>query len=197
MMYYDHAMVGATLAIAVGAQRRHGWSIVVMAALAGMCPDWDALAQYHSREAYQIAHRFWGHNLFVVTLAGVVLGAVGYLIHQSKAGRRAEGTDPPRSGLGFWIVLGVLILWTHPLLDLLYCGLDRNLDWPVGLLWPVVPGGVGMPWMPWSDWGATGILVGGLLLVLGVQSHRQGWACVVLSILGLYVGVRGVMLRWG
>jgi hypothetical protein len=67
MVYYDHAMVGATLAVALGAQRRYGWPVVALAALAGMFPDWDATPKHFSPRTYQIGHRVWGHNLFAVT----------------------------------------------------------------------------------------------------------------------------------
>jgi hypothetical protein len=196
MMYYDHAMVAATLTVAAGAQRRYGWAIVVIAALAGMAPDWDATPKHISSHAYQIGHRVWGHNLFAAAFVGGSVGAVGYLVHQSKR-NRLDLEQPPAAerGMALWIVLGVLIAWSHPLLDLLYCGVDRNADWPVGLLWPVVSERVGVPWIPWSDWGATGILAAGVLLIIALGRSRQLVACVSLLVLGLYVGVRGSLLR--
>src|SRR5262249_28013257 len=54
MVYYDHAMVGATLAVAVGAQRRYGWGVVLLAALVGMFPDWDALSKHVSPQTYKV-----------------------------------------------------------------------------------------------------------------------------------------------
>ena len=83
------------------------------------------------------------------------------------------------------------------LLDLLYCGWDRDADWPVRLLWPVVPGGFARPWMPWTDWGATVLLVGGLLVCIFVRRHRQGCAALSLMVLTLYVGVRGALWQMG
>jgi hypothetical protein len=185
-------MLGATLALALAAQRRHGWPVVVLAALAAMLPDWDATPKHLSPATYRVAHRVWGHNLFAVTLAGLALGGLGYLIHRSKRTPPGAGA----SGAGTWLVLGVAILWSHPLFDLLYCGLQRNADWPVALLWPLVPGRFGIAWIPWSDWGATVLLAGGLLAAL-VQPRRQLAACVALVLLGLYVGVRGALLHWG
>ena len=43
MTFYEHAMLGATLALVAGLQRRHGWRIVAMAAVAAVLPDWDGL----------------------------------------------------------------------------------------------------------------------------------------------------------
>lgn len=195
MVYYDHAMVGATVAMAVGAQRRQGWLMVVMAALAAMFPDWDAVFKHISPDTYKIAHRVWGHNLFAVTLVGAALGALGYLIHQSLNTRRPVGPDASSSGVGPWILLCILVMWTHPLFDLLYCGEELNLDWPVRLFWPIVPGGLGLPWMPWSDEGATCILLGGLVVCVLARRHSQLCACVVLVLLASYIGVRGALLH--
>jgi hypothetical protein len=196
MVYYDHALVGATLAVAVGAQRRYGWPVVVLAALAGMFPDWDAAPKHVWPRAYEQGHRVWGHNLFAATLAGAALGGLGYLIHRSRPHR-----FPPRhvvepGGAWPWIALGVAVMWSHPLLDLLYCGWGRDADWPVKLLWPIVPGGYARPWMPWTDWGATALLLGGLLACSVVRRHRQGCAAASLAVVALYIGVRGALLQW-
>lgn len=195
MVYYDHAMVGATLAVAVGAQRRYGWGVVLFAALVGMFPDWDALSKHFSPQTYKAGHRVWGHNLFAVTLAGAALGAAGYLIHRSLAARRPPGEAPAPGGPGPWVALGLLVMWSHPLLDLLYCGLDREADWPVSLLWPLASGGVGVPWVPWYDWGATALLATGLVAIAALRRHRQLTACVSLVIFGVYVAVRGFLLH--
>ena len=195
MVHYDHAMLGATIALALGVQRRFGWPAVALAALAGACPDWDATPKHFSPRTYQIAHRYWGHNLFAAALAGLAIGGVGCLIHRSRLRRAGEQAPERDGGVGLWLVLGVLIAWSHPLMDLLYCGVERGADWPVGLLWPVVREGFAVPWMPWSDWGATVILGGGLLLALAPR-YRRVAACGALVLLGLYVGVRGALLRW-
>jgi hypothetical protein len=210
MVYYDHGMVGATVAVALGAERRYGWAVVALAALAGMFPDWDALAKHVSDDAYRSVHRVWGHNLFAATAAGLALGALGYWIHRSSArplpsAARPQVDGPASSqapagadadGIGLWLVLGVAILWTHPLLDVLYCGWEHNGDWPVGLLWPLVRGGYARPWMPWQDWGATLILAGGLCLVVLLPRQRQRGACVCLAAVALYVAARGAAVQW-
>ena len=90
---------------------------------------------------------------------------------------------------------GVLVLWSHLFFDLLYCGLQREADWPVALLWPVVSGGYGIAWIPWSDWGATFILAGALVAILCLRSHARLLACVALLLLTGYIGVRGTAAR--
>jgi hypothetical protein len=92
--YYDHGMIGATLAVAAGAQRRYGWAAVVLAALAAMFPDWDAATERSYPRAYAEGHRFWGHNLFAETAAGAALGWLGYLIHRSRSRRLARPPSP-------------------------------------------------------------------------------------------------------
>ena len=85
--------------------------------------------------------------IWLLTLAGLALGALGYCIHHSV--RHAPSADGPQH-VGPWLALGVAILWTHPLLDVLYCGWGRDADWPVGLFWPFLSVGVARPWMPWN-----------------------------------------------
>lgn len=203
MVYYDHAMLGATLAVAVGAQRRLGWPIVVFAALAGMLPDWDAASKHISQETYHIGHRVWGHNLFAATLGGILLGLLGYWISRSRPMILDNDSDALQpngarqaSGLGFWIVLCILITLSHPLFDVLYCGWGRDVNWPVRLLWPLVPDGFGRPWMPWGDWGASVILLVGLCVVL-VVPRRQLAACLSLSVFAIYVIIQGALVQWG
>ena len=204
MVYYDHAMLGATLAVAVGAERRKGWPIVFFAALAGMFPDWDALSTHISHETYRIGHRVWGHNLFAATLGGILLGFFGYWISRSRPMILDEdsGTSEPdeergTSELTFWIVLCVLIMWSHPFFDFLYCGWDRHVDWPVRLLWPIVPNGFGRPWMPWGDWGASVILLAGICAIFLFRRHRQLTGVAFLSLLATYIVIRGALVQWG
>lgn len=191
MEYHDHAMVGGTLAVAVGAQRRHGWPVIALAALAGMVPDWDALAKHFSPETYQAGHRVWGHNLFAVTLAGLLMGGLGFLMHQSLSRSRPPSLPPERCGP--WLALGVAILWTHPFLDILYCGLGREAEWPVGLFWPITSEGVGWPLVSWEDRGATVILALGLIIIVVSRNYRQAAAAFSLGILFIYITVRGMI----
>jgi hypothetical protein len=195
--YYDHGLVGATLGVASGIQRRYGWAAVMLAALAAMFPDWDAATKRTDPAAYQRGHRVWGHNLFAVTAAGLALGGLGYLIHRSRSARPDQSLPSGPGGLGPWLVLWVAVMLSHPLLDLLYCGWGRDADWPVGLLWPIGGERYAVPWMPWSDWGATVILSIGMCVTLAVRRYRQLVAVLALAVLAIYVAIRGALLQWG
>jgi membrane-bound metal-dependent hydrolase YbcI (DUF457 family) len=195
MVYYDHALIGATIAVAAGVQKRYGWPPVVLAGLAGMFPDWDATSKLLWPQTYARGHRVWGHNVFAVTVAGAALGTLGYWIHRSRSHRRAPIAALDPGGAGPWIVLGIAILWSHPLLDLLYCGWDRNADWPVKLFWPAASWNFAHPWMPWTDRGATALLLAGLLVCILVRRYRPTCAAASLVVVALYVVVRGAMLQ--
>ena len=90
--------------------------------------------------------------------------------------------------------MGVAVAWSHPLLDLLYCGWGPDVDWPVQLLWPVSGRGFGQPWVPWSDWGATVVLATGFLACVLARPARRWCAAATLAVLAVYVGIRGALL---
>ena len=74
MTFFEHAMLGGTLALAAGLHRRHGWRIAVMADVAAMLPDWDGLTLIFGPAAYDLSHRIWGHNLLVAAVLGGIVG---------------------------------------------------------------------------------------------------------------------------
>jgi membrane-bound metal-dependent hydrolase YbcI (DUF457 family) len=193
--YYDHALVGATLALATGAQRRFGWAIVVMGAAAGALPDWDAVPYPAGTPYYRSVHRVWGHNLLVAPLLSGLVGAVGYLCWQSV--RRTEAKACRQEGfsgraLAIWVVVGVLASLSHLLADVCYCGVNRSPDWPVALLWPFSRRGWALPLVPWVDRGATWILSVAL-----ITACLRPSAARVLAVLALVVVVGYVALRSG
>jgi hypothetical protein len=205
MMYYDHAMLGATLTVAVGAGCRHGWASVALGAGAAMLPDWDALSRHWGPDAYRSVHRVWGHSLLVAVPSAALLGLIGYLIYlscrTSRPGQPAADTAGRPAGTfsgqacAAWVALAVLACLSHLLLDLLYCGLRTAPDWPVALGWPLWRRGWALPLIPWSDWGATFILAGALVALLCLRSHARLLACAALLVLAGYVGVRGAAAR--
>jgi membrane-bound metal-dependent hydrolase YbcI (DUF457 family) len=194
MTYYDHAMLGASLALAAGAHSRHGWAIVAVAALAGMLPDWDALSKHVDPDAYRSVHRSWGHNLLTAPLAGGLLGAAGFLVTRSARARwrpALRDRQRPPHALAVWVSLGVLSALLHLAMDVLYCGCERSPDWPVGLLWPFTARGAALPLVPFTDRGATAILAAGLLLAGCWRPGTRLSACLTLLAVACYVALRG------
>jgi hypothetical protein len=196
MMYYDHAMLGATLAVAVGAPRRHGWPAVALGAGAAMLPDWDALSGHWGADAYRSVHRVWGHSLLVALPSAALLGALSYLLYLSRRTSPATDTERPAGtfswpACGAWVALAVLACLSHLLMDLLYSGLRTAPDWPVGLGWPLWQRGWALPLVPWSDWGATFVLLASLAALACRRDHAQLLAWLGLLLLSFYVGVRG------
>ena len=201
MMYYDHAMLGASLALAAGAHRRHGWPVVVMAALAGMLPDWDALSKHVDPGSYRAVHRAWGHNFLAAPLAGGLLGACAFLLTRSARARwqpaqldQKRSEKSPSHALAVWVALGVLAALLHLGMDVLYCRCATAPDWPVALLWPFSSRGAAVPLVPFTDRGATAILAAGLLLAGWWRPGARLSACLTLLALAAYVSLRGSTL---
>ncbi len=196
MQYYDHALMGATVGLATGTQRRFGWPVVIMAAAAAALPDWDAVPYPSGTPGYSDVHRVWGHNLLVAPVLSGLVGAIGCLCWLSvRRSRIAPGSNRSfsRESLVIWVIVGVLASLSHLVADVCYCGIGRSPDWPVALLWPFTRRGVALPRVPWADHGVTWILAVTLV-----------WACLwpaaarVLAILALlvvigYVAVGGAI----
>jgi membrane-bound metal-dependent hydrolase YbcI (DUF457 family) len=183
MEYYDHAMLGAVLALSSGAQRRFGWPVAVVGAAAAALPDWDDLPGG--------VHRVWGHNLFVAPVASGLVGGLGYLCYQSIRDRLPGQRFSPHA-LAVWVAIGVLASLSHVLADVVYCGTYLTPDWPVALLWPLSRRGWALPLVPWADRGVTVILVATLAVMC--CRPRQSRVFAVLSLLAVlaYVGTWAV-----
>lgn len=153
----------------------------LLAGLISMVPDWDALSSNISQQSYQAVHRVWGHNLFVVAFAGAFLGTLGWWIQRSVDRRTEPGTRP--ASLTLWLLLGVVIMVSHVLMDVLYCGGFGSRTWPVQLLWPLTSAGFAYPCVPWTDWPTTLILALGLLVACLAWRRSQTVACIALVIL--------------
>lgn len=78
MTTYEHALLGATGAIAAGLHRPYGWPIVGMAAVAALLPDWDGLSILLGADVLDRVHRVIGHNLAVCVLLGAAFAAADY-----------------------------------------------------------------------------------------------------------------------
>lgn len=194
MQYFDHALLGATLTLATGTPRRHGWAIVVMGAAAATLPDWDAIPYPKGTAEYSSVHRVWGHNLLVAPLLSGLVGGLGYLCWISARkprddlGRK-EGFSA--QALAVWVVVGVMASLSHLLADLFYCGELRSPDWPVRLLWPFSQAGWALPRVVWADQGVTWILGATLIAAYLRPALAQLFAVTALLVVISYVAVGG------
>lgn len=191
MMYYDHAMLGAALALGVGAGRRQGWPIVAMAAVAAMLPDWDDLSTVVDPTIRRQVHRVWGHALVSAIPSGALLGAAGYLCWRAARGRSHA---PSASGhaLGVWALVGMMAAASHLVADVIYSAATGAADWPVALLWPFARQAWAVPLFTCDDRGATAILGGGLLAVCALPSFGRLLAWLTLATLVGFVALRGL-----
>jgi hypothetical protein len=206
MTPYEHAMLGGTLTLAVGAHRRHGWPVALMACAAAALPDWDGLSLAFGPTAYSSVHRVWGHNLIAAVGAGALVGGLGLLCHHSVRVRRqatrllqklgqpppARQADPPFSApaLAVWLAVGALAGLSHLPADLIYSGSPPAPDWPVPLLWPFSGRGWSFPILAWGDLGPTVIFVGEMFALYRWRTHAQLVAWVTLLAVGGYLTTR-------
>lgn len=194
MEYYDHAMLGAVVALATGTQRKYGLPVVATASLAAALPDWDAVPYPKGTPSYRLVHRVWGHNLLVATLASSLIGAIGYLCWQSaRRGPPADSVKPRRfsaQALAVWVVVVILASLSHLLADVCYSGPGYLPEMPVALLWPFSHYSVALPLVPWTDRGVTWILG----VTLAAACFRPA-ASRLLAIVGLVVVIGYIALH--
>jgi hypothetical protein len=208
MIFHEHAMLGGTAALAVGAHRRHGWGIVGVGAVAAVVPDWDAVSLLFGTEAYSRVHRLWGHNLLVAGLTGAACGLVGYLLYLSTSfsghvdellrklepKRYAGGQAPPPFAarvLVVWVLVGIVAGVSHLPADMIYGGGPAE-PWPVQLFWPFSERGWSYPLFPWGDRGLTLLFIGEMFALYRWPRRGQFIAWLTLAALAAYAVVRRI-----
>jgi membrane-bound metal-dependent hydrolase YbcI (DUF457 family) len=203
MTTFEHAMLGGSLALALGCHKRQGWSLVATAAVAGAVPDWDGLSIAFGGSAYASIHRIWGHNLLMASVAGAVVGALGYWIRASGRMQRTLAAEPSSVALdlsaqrqaGFlfeWLPVSVLAALIHLPADVVYSGHPEMTSWPLKLLWPFSGQGWVWPLVPWGDVGATLLFVAEMFAIYRWPRRAQSLACLTLLAVLSYIGVRGL-----
>jgi membrane-bound metal-dependent hydrolase YbcI (DUF457 family) len=201
MIYFEHGMLGLTLAVAAGTHRRYGPALPITAALAAMLPDWDALAMLDSREAYLRIHRTWGHNLLLACGGGALVGAAGYLCYLSAGVRRralavwqrlgekvAEAARPPTFdpvSLLVWAFVGAVAGLSHLATDPLY-------PWGVPPLWPFDDRRWYYPIFQWSERGPLVLFLLAMFALVTWRKHAQLIACATLLLFAAYIAVRSM-----
>jgi membrane-bound metal-dependent hydrolase YbcI (DUF457 family) len=205
MTVFEHAMLGASLGLAAGMQRRYGWRVIGMAAVAGALPDWDGLSILFGPEAYARAHRVWGHNLLVAGASSLLIAWLEYRFCvltravQSIA-RRLPGLVLPagvlssRPGpgksltdLGAWLALGLTAGYSHLLADYFYSGHPGLHTWGLPLFWPFSIRVWARPTVAWGDLGATLIFVVEMFALYRWPGRARLIAWLALATVAVYV----------
>jgi len=209
MTVFEHAMIGASLGLAAGMQKRHGWRVIGMAAMAGALPDWDGLSILFGPEAYARAHRVWGHNLLAAGAGGLMIAWLEYRfciltrLAQSIARRLpglvlpAGALTPPERGksrgeLGAWLALGLTAGYSHLLADYFYSGHPSLHTWGLPLLWPFSNLVWARPTVAWGDLGATLIFVAEMFALYRWPGRARLIAWLALVAVAAYVAVHAL-----
>jgi membrane-bound metal-dependent hydrolase YbcI (DUF457 family) len=207
MTFYEHAMMGATLALAAGAQRQQGWGLVATAAVAAALPDWDGVSLLLGGESFAKIHRTWGHNLLAASLAGAACGILGYLCHLSSRVRRdarallerlqaskpqavSEPVPFSAGALGVWFLVGMLAALSHLPADLIYGGSPGEPDWPVKLLWPFSSREWAWPILAWGDLVPAALFVVEMFALYRWPARARLAAGLTVLALAVYLIVR-------
>jgi len=211
MTVYEHAMLGWTLAVAVGGPRKHGWAIAVMAGLAAALSDLDGISLLFGPVAFAHIHRVWAHNILIAALLGLLTGAAGYLSSRSMRVQRgaravmkrlasdikmAEPGEKPFVGrdCAAWMAIGTLAGLSHLPADIIYNGNSELPPWPVPLAWPFSERGWELPIVPWGDQVTTVILICEMFCLYFWSNRSQAVAGLTLLAIAAYVGIRWLVV---
>lgn len=208
MTVFEHAMLGTSLALTAGCHRRWGWPIAAMAGASAVFPDWDGLSLAFGGRAYDLAHRVWGHNVFVAVVGGGLIGLAGRAASRSERItvwiRRLTNVSPTSRALEIplpsqpwdailWSLVGAMAMLSHLLVDMIYSGHPHMEDWPVRLFWPVSDRGFAWPIVPWGDVGTTLLFVGEMFALYRWPLRAQAIAATTLGLVALYIMLRAMV----
>lgn len=204
MTTFEHAMLGATGAMAAGLHRR-GWEIVALATVAAVLPDWDGLSLLLGASAFDQFHRVLGHSVFTATL--IALGGTLAEYHfrllprcRALLARYVQGIpDQPACSkessssvkeLCLWLIVAVLATASHLVADILVSGHATLSDWGLKLFWPFSDRAYAFPVIHWGDPLPTVILIAGMFAMLRWRARVQGLAALTLVALVGYIALR-------
>jgi membrane-bound metal-dependent hydrolase YbcI (DUF457 family) len=206
MTLYEHAMLGATGALAAGLHRRCGWQIVAMAGCVAAVPDWDGALLFVDRQGFASIHRIWGHNLLVAGLVGLALGLLARgldlftrirraLAARWKAVRPQDSAELDRGARGpwwMWGLVGVLAAYSHLAADLFFSyGKDLPV-WELQLLWPFSTRGWAIPAVPWGDPVAAILFAGAMFAMVRWPARIQAVSLAALGLVAAYATFRAL-----
>ncbi|TWU39220.1 metal-dependent hydrolase [Novipirellula artificiosorum] len=197
----EHSLVGIHAAIAVGAHQRFGWAFVALAGIASNLPDWDGLPMLLDMVRFEQGHRVWGHNIFSIVLASLILARLQYRFHFIEAftarlknylpkefAMEPAGIAAPFIAL-FMVCVAVQTI--HLPCDMVVSGGNGLSDWYIRPFWPISDVGYVYPLTPWGDIGPTLIMMCGALTMAKYPKRLPLQSTVTLVFLGCYVLIRG------
>lgn len=215
MTTYEHAMVGVTGLMSTGLHRKYDWQLVLLAGIAAISPDWDALPWLVNKDLFELGHRVWGHNIFVALLVGALIAWTDYQFEwTTKLGhsfqkrfpkmlpqKRSETTSidpqnsPIRSGK-VWMTVCLLAALSHLLADLTVSGLGGGTEeleghWELQLLWPLTDQGWIFPLIRWGDPTPTILFALGMLALAKSPQNTPTLARLTLLSVCTYMGIHG------
>jgi len=213
MTTYEHAMVGVTGLMATGLHRKYGWQLVLLAGIAAISPDWDALPWLVNKELFELGHRVWGHNIFVALLVGGLIAWTDYQFDwttrlgnafKNRFSRMlptsSESSITEDSPCSITVLLNVCILAaiSHLLADLVVSGLGGGTEeleghWELQLLWPITDQGWIFPLVRWGDPMPTILFAIGMLALAKWPQRNQFLAGLSLLSVCIYLGVHGAL----
>ena len=203
---FEHAMLGITGTLAAGINRRYGWPIVALAAVAAVSPDWDGLTIVAGPAAFAASHRLGGHNVLACVLTGLLMGILDYqfdaatrcarLLAQKlrlplPAGPLRVRETHGLSGFAVWVGVAILAALSHLLADLVFSGTATLPDWELQPWWPFSSAGYVFPLVAWGDAGASIVFAAGMLALWKWPTRLQLISAVTLACVVLYVFLRG------
>ncbi len=209
MTTYEHAMLGITGVLATGLNRRYGWPIVALAAVAAISPDWDGLTIVAGSAAFAASHRLWGHNVLACVLTGLLMGILDYQFDAAtRCGRLlaqklrlAVPGGPLRvrethrfSGFAVWVGVATLAALSHLAGDLVFSGTATLPDWELRPWWPFSSAGYIFPLLAWGDAGASIVFAAGMFAMWKWPRRLQLISAATLACVILYAAVRGAWL---
>ncbi len=199
----EHTLVGIHAAIAVGAHRRFGWMVIVLAGIASNLPDWDGLPMLVDMARFESGHRVWGHNFFWIILSSLIVAWSQVRYHWIESVCMRSNRFLPnefrfeKSTVIVPLFVLVLVCFSaqaiHLPCDMVVSGGNGLSDWHIKPLWPVYNVGYVFPLIPWGDFGPTVILMTGAILLAKVPTRLSLVSAATLICLCAYLSIRGWM----
>jgi hypothetical protein len=202
-------MLGLTGVLATGLNRRCGWPLVALAAVAATSPDWDGLTIVAGPAAFAASHRLWGHNVLACVLTGLLMGVLDYQFDvATRCGRFLArklrlvlpgGMPQVREthclgGFAVWVGVAILAALSHLAGDLVFSGTATLPDWELQPWWPFSGAGYIFPLLAWGDAGASIVFAAGMFAMWKWPGRLQLISAATLACVVLYVVLRGTWL---